>query len=324
MSMSVYLQKSALPNTVEAGEFHFIDDSCVAFDHDENQLMLSTRYDRCQTTMEQTDSDIVYSNVVKYSHVVPVPDTEITRDVVEIMVDVQCRLGRQQILDRFFNPISSSIEVSEVGYGNFTLTFDRYTDEQFDSNPENPEAPILLGDRVFFGVTLTSVPGLTVFIDNCWSTPSPDPLDPKQHSLISRGCQNDATLQMYNDISPTFKSFSLDAFTFIGDYSQVFVHCEALVCFENDDTSRCSQGCVSRRRRAPGALGGQSSAPRVVSGGPFKLEKNAKGYHGDEKSLATGITTVTMLVVALVCLVIGLGATLTAVKLRRHHPTGTP
>ncbi|XP_071504002.1 ZP domain-containing protein-like [Diadema antillarum] len=315
MSMVVYLQKTTLPNTVEAGNFHFNDDSCLAFDHDENHVMLSTRYDRCQTTMEETESDIIFSNVVKYSHTIPVQDAEITRDMVEIEVDVQCKLKRQQILDRFFNPVSSAIEVSEVGFGNFTLTFDRFTDEQFDTNPEDPEAPILLGDRVFFGVTLTSVPGLTVFIDNCWSTPSPDPLDPKQYSLISRGCPADSTIEMStDDFGPKFQTFSFQSYTFIGDYSQVFVHCEALVCFERDEDSRCSQGCVSRSRRAPRDPRGQSSTPRIVSRGPLRMADKEQGKvsRSTNGTIALGVGT------GLVFIVLGVAAGLIILKICRR------
>ncbi|XP_071506202.1 scavenger receptor cysteine-rich domain-containing protein DMBT1-like, partial [Diadema antillarum] len=313
MTLTVYLLKSVLPDMVNASDFHFIDDSCIAVDHDENQLMMSTRYDRCQTMMEQTNSAIIYSNKVRYLHIRPELDTEITRDMVDITVDVQCELERQQVLSRFFNPVSSAIEISEVGFGNFILSFDRYSDEQFDNNPEDPEAPILLGDRVFFGVTLTSVPELTVFIDNCWSTPSPDPLDSTQYTLITRGCAVDSTLEMSTDLRPKFEAFSLDGYSFVGNFSQVYVHCEVLVCFEDDGTSRCSQGCMTRSRRSAEALLGQSSTPRVVSRGPFHLADQEQAQY----SMSTNTTILVGMVTGLVCLFLGAVITLIIVKFSR-------
>ncbi|XP_072178139.1 scavenger receptor cysteine-rich domain-containing protein DMBT1-like [Diadema setosum] len=265
------------------------------------------------TTMQETPeltTEAVEQETVSLSDEL---DTEITRDMVDITVDVQCELERQQVLSRFFNPVSSAIEISEVGFGNFILSFDRYSDKQFDTNPENLEAPILLGDRVFFGVTLTSVSELTVFIDNCWSTPSPDPLDFTQYTLITRGCAVDSTLEMSTDLRPKFEAFSLDGYSFVGNFSQVYVHCEVLVCFEDDGTSRCSQGCVTRNRRSPEALLGQSSTPRVVSRGPFHLADQEQAQY----SMSTNTTILVGMVTGLVCLFLGAVITLIIVKFSR-------
>eukprot|EP00057_Strongylocentrotus_purpuratus_P023086 XP_011677560.1 PREDICTED: CUB and zona pellucida-like domain-containing protein 1 [Strongylocentrotus purpuratus] len=266
VSMTLIMDRSLLEISDDARDVHFENESCVGYDHDSQNVAITTMYDRCGTTQEQDDNYIIFTNMVTYYKPRPENGTNelITREHY-LQIPVTCYLERTQVLEESFLPEENLYVSEKKGYGDFSLNLDRYTNSGF-YQPTNDSGEVTLGTPLYFGVRLTSVTNLTLLIEACWATSSPDPGDDPRYDIIKNGCAVDSTTVIYNLASPTFKGFSIDAFTFIGDNDEVYVHCSILICDDNDSGSRCAQGCISRSRRSLKNTGFQSKLHTITNG----------------------------------------------------------
>ncbi|XP_071477174.1 ZP domain-containing protein-like [Diadema antillarum] len=271
---------------------------------------------------------VVFSNVVTYNSQQPILGTNITREHA-LQISVRCELDRRQVLGESFLPITGKISLWEVGYGNFSLSLDRYTDQTFNEVVVDDQAEVGLGDPLYFAGNLMSVGGLAVFIEKCWATPTPYPNNRKSYTFLSDGCAEDPTLQILYHSDPSFQPFIIDAFTFIEENPEVFVHCEVLVCDSDDPTSRCVQGCQSRVRRSGRQRRGTRSAPHLISNGPLSL-KSARSSENDEQTssssfeiqpmgLAVGVAIGAVVVFACLAVVMAIGVIFLRTFRRRDH-----
>ncbi|XP_072176515.1 scavenger receptor cysteine-rich domain-containing protein DMBT1-like [Diadema setosum] len=293
-SMTLYVDRSLLDSQDGPGDIHFIDDNCVGYYHDFDHVAITTRYDRCGTIQEQEADYIKFYNKVTYYTPRDRSGTNqiITREHI-LQINVTCRLEREETLSEIFYPIRDSVTASELGYGEFTITMERYTDWTFNWEAAD-SALVELGQELYFGVKLVAYSDLTLFIESCWATRTPNPLDAIRYSLIENGCAEDSTVTFRN-LGQLFKGFTVDAFAFIGDYEQVYVHCDILVCDNGEWNSRCSRGCVSRAKRDVQSTGSQSN-PHTVSLGPLSAA-NVEG--GNSRGAAdTSASSFNYLVIA--------------------------
>eukprot|EP00057_Strongylocentrotus_purpuratus_P022285 XP_011676759.1 PREDICTED: ZP domain-containing protein-like [Strongylocentrotus purpuratus] len=266
-TMTVLLDRALLENNGDATDVHYEDQSCVGYDYTGSRIAVTTRYDDCDTVSEQTDDVIKYSNVVTYFKPTGENGSLITRDF-RLKIPVTCEIKRRSLLGSSFKPKLGIVSFSETGFGNFSLTLDRYSDISFTSPAPDPDALVYLGETLYFGVTLDAVSDLTLFLDRCWATPDVYPMNPIEFIFVKDGCGLDPTVG-FHDIQRLIKGFSIDAFAFIGEYPEVYLHCDVLVC-DTDPASRCSQGCVTRAKRsAAGQPRGSSSKPHTISNGPM-------------------------------------------------------
>ncbi|XP_041456957.1 deleted in malignant brain tumors 1 protein-like [Lytechinus variegatus] len=312
-SMTVYLDRRLLANGTQSEDIHFEnvhDDGCTGRDHNNNQIVLYTRYNRCSTRLKETDTKIIYSNMVTYHTPRPILGTVITRENI-LKIPVACELDRHRLLGDSFVPKTGEIVFNETGYGDFSLRLDRYADATFDEFADDNEGEIILGEHLYFAVNLTSVAGLSVFIENCWATPSYYPNDQKSYNFLTNGCPDDPTMAMLHSSDPSFAKFVIDAFTFIDENPQVFLHCEVLVC-NDEPLSRCAQGCQSRFRRGSRHTRGTSSTPHLISNGPLSTvhssltaESHDDAVVSAESGVLIGLfACITCLIVAMVAVVL--------------------
>ena len=110
----------------------------------------------------------------------------ITRDF-RLKIPVTCEIKRRSLLGSSFKPKLGIVSFSETGYGNFSLTLDRYSDISFTSPAPDPDALVYLGETLFFGVTLDAVSDLTLFLDRCWATPDVYPMNPIEFTFVKDG-----------------------------------------------------------------------------------------------------------------------------------------
>ncbi|XP_072172634.1 ZP domain-containing protein-like [Diadema setosum] len=278
-SMTVFIDKSLLSDD-SANNVHFEDETCGSFDYDPEYVALNTSYDMCRTKMMVTDDKIIYSNVVTYYSAQAINGTDITRDK-NLQVSVQCELDRRQLLEENYLTVTGVISYREAGFGNFSLSLARYRDDSFDSPIVDDQSEVELGDPLYFAVELLSVRGLAVFIENCWATPTPYPNSHKRYAFLTDGCEEDPTLEIIDHSDPSFQPFIIEAFTFIKENPEVFIHCQVLVCDNEDPTSRCVQGCQSRNRRSVRQPRGTKSAPHLISNGPLFLRRDGTSHMED-------------------------------------------
>ena len=99
-------------------------------------------------------------------------------------------------------------------------------------------------------------------------------------------CLLDSTLRLTKP-TRTRMDFSLEAFKFLGEYSEVYTHCIIAVCHSSDAGNRCQQGCTTsgRRRRQlamNSTLSDNISSEQTLTQGPFR---RAGGRRRREKEI---------------------------------------
>nr|XP_054770412.1 LOW QUALITY PROTEIN: cubilin-like [Lytechinus pictus] len=293
-SMTVLVDRALLVPGDGATDVFLADGSCVGYDHDSVKVAISTSFDDCGTTLEETEDIITFSNVITQFQPRSKHGETVTRDAIH-NIPVTCSFDRHIILGNSYKPQVGVVSFSEIGFGNFSLDLARYKDANFAEQAVEDER-IPLGEPVFFAVNLTAVTDVTVLIESCWATPHPYPFDQAKYHIITDGCAKDPTVVFYDNVidDPMMSAFSLQAFGFVGEYDQVFIHCEVLVCDGSDSSSRCDQGCVSQRAKRTAAIPqvrGSSSQPHTISNGPISPQRKRRGIDasGHAQSLSGNI-----------------------------------
>ncbi|CAH1266756.1 TECTA [Branchiostoma lanceolatum] len=127
--------------------------------------------------------------------------------------------------------------------------------------------PVTVNNMLHFGVAVASdVSGVVMFVENCKATPTSNHDDAKQYYIIRNGCEEDDTLEELETSDPISRQYAIRAFRFINE-TMVYLHCDVMVCLEDDPDSRCSRGCEAppaRRRREVSA--GMQQRAAVVQG----------------------------------------------------------
>ncbi|XP_063966472.1 deleted in malignant brain tumors 1 protein-like isoform X2 [Lytechinus pictus] len=267
-SMTLIMDKDLLEIGDHASDVHFDDESCVGYYHDMSHVAITTPYDGCGTKQEVTEDSVIYTNMVTFYKPRPQigSDGVITREHY-LQTIVRCSLEREQVLGVFYEPKTGIVLIEEEGYGEFSLSLERYTGPGFNQLT-NDTGKVILGTPLYYGIQLASVANLTLLADSCWATNSPNPLSYARYDIIDGGCGVDSTVYIPGWFSQSFTGFKVDAFAFIRDYEEVFIHCSILICDNEDPDNRCSQGCVSRYRRSP-QLTGSRSKPHTITSGPI-------------------------------------------------------
>ncbi|KAM4697757.1 uromodulin-like [Rhinophrynus dorsalis] len=86
-----------------------------------------------------------------------------------------------------------------------------------------------------------------IVMKNCYATPSASPDDPVKYYIIKNSCPNkqDKTINVAENGVGSQAKFSLQLFTFVGNYSSVHLHCELYLC--DNRTSICIPSCSGAR-----------------------------------------------------------------------------
>ncbi|KFQ48888.1 CUB and zona pellucida-like domain-containing protein 1, partial [Pelecanus crispus] len=106
-----------------------------------------------------------------------------------------------------------------------------------------------LNQTLFTQVSLHSTdPNLLVFVDTCIASPQPDFGSPT-YDLIRSGCSKDDTVVTYPPLEH-YGRFKFNAFRFLHGSPSVYLQCDILICDSNNANSRCTEGCISRQKRA--------------------------------------------------------------------------
>ncbi|XP_041482233.1 deleted in malignant brain tumors 1 protein-like [Lytechinus variegatus] len=267
-SMTLIMDKDLLEIGDHASDVHFEDESCFGYYHDMSHVAITTPYDGCGTKQEVTEDSVIYTNIVTFYKPRPElgSDGVITREHY-LQTTVRCSLEREQVLGVSYEPKTGIVLIEEEGYGEFSLSLERYTGLGFNQLA-NDTGKVILGTPLYYGIQLASVANLTLLADSCWATNSPNPLGYARYDIIEEGCGVDSTVYIPRWFSQSFTGFQVDAFAFIRDYEEVFIHCSILICDNEDPDNRCSQGCVSRYRRSPQSTGSRSK-PHTITSGPI-------------------------------------------------------
>ncbi|KAJ6660179.1 hypothetical protein lerEdw1_018106 [Lerista edwardsae] len=131
--------------------------------------------------------------------------------------------------------------------GNFSVSMMLYKDPNFEDMWTT--IPFLtLEDNIYVKVKM--VPGnLIIRLENCWSTPTKDPIHAIQYSFMKDSCAqsiNDDTMSIIMNGEGEEAMFRIQMFKFVGtSYNHVFLHCTVLIC--HGTAAACKPNCTNDR-----------------------------------------------------------------------------
>ena len=82
-----------------------------------------------------------------------------------------------------------SVSVSlPLGFGNFTFETNMFQTDKYISKFTEFPVKVKLGESIYLQVQLKSnATGLSMLLENCWATPTPNENDSRSYSLITDG-----------------------------------------------------------------------------------------------------------------------------------------
>ncbi|CAH1267266.1 CUZD1 [Branchiostoma lanceolatum] len=176
-------------------------------------------------------------------------------------------------------PVPAPSVIVINGEGTFTFRMELYRTDGFLQPYSQGEFPVEVGvnDQVYFGITAeASISGLVLFVENCRATPTSNKEDPTQYYIIQDGCETDDTLREYPSEESASARFGFSAFKFNNNpQPYVYLHCDVMVCLENNGGSRCDQGCVGARRRRRETAGAGIEGRTSLVQGPIVLVQDS-------------------------------------------------
>ncbi|XP_030839597.1 CUB and zona pellucida-like domain-containing protein 1 [Strongylocentrotus purpuratus] len=258
-------------------------------------------------TANEDNTTITFSNVITYAKPGSEDGTAITRKY-HMQVRDECCLKKEEVISGSFRPQLGEVSFSDKGSGDFSLRLERFQTDAFDESESETTSVVGKGDDLYFGVYLESVPGVGMFIDSCWATTTQDSDAEPHYSLISSGCPDDETVAIYRLLGLNREGFSFSAFAFVGDYTEVYIHCSVKVCGAAKAQSFRDAGCPSespppdRKRRSSSVMSTQT-----ISNGPIYIRRSTSDMAIDLSSYNPLAMLLLGMIATLVAMVILMG-----------------
>ncbi|XP_060130789.1 deleted in malignant brain tumors 1 protein-like isoform X2 [Zootoca vivipara] len=275
-------------------------------------------YSGCGTVRKQSNNDtITYTNIIKTS----ASGYIITRRK-NFQFHIMCEMNAKSVVETMFIA-QNSIDITERKHGNYSVALSFYESSSFDVSVRSFPYVVPLDQVLYLQATLNSSdPNLVLFLDTCVTSPYPGDFTTLTYDLIKHGCVRDPTfLNLRFNSSNNNVRFKFNSFKFLYEHNQIYLQCKLVVCKAYDYSSRCYQGCLTRRKRETDNL--QDKVDVVV--GPVKLRKEtnedkrqelAKSVNLEKKEALSPLTVTTVLLAAMVFVLSGL---LISSKLRRKN-----
>nr|XP_009491586.1 PREDICTED: CUB and zona pellucida-like domain-containing protein 1 [Pelecanus crispus] len=281
--MKVVLSKSYLAS-LGYNETHLQlnDPSCSPFITD--SAIFSFPLASCGTTKKDDGHSITYTNIISLS----ATGNIITRQK-SIQIIVKCKMEHNSTVEIIYVTKNNIIQnVTAVGRYNVSMTF--YDSASFSKPVLQSPYYVDLNQTLFTQVSLHSTdPNLLVFVDTCIASPQPDFGSPT-YDLIRSGCSKDDTVVTYPPLEH-YGRFKFNAFRFLHGSPSVYLQCDILICDSNNANSRCTEGCISRQKRAISSYMWKTNT--VV--GPIRLKRDLRSAdHSESLTKADAEETVNL------------------------------
>ncbi|NXG58053.1 CUZD1 protein, partial [Hemiprocne comata] len=269
-SMKIVLSKSYLAS-LHYNETHLQlnDPSCHPLVTD--SVIFSFPLASCGTIKKDDGHSITYTNTISLS----ATGSIITRQK-NIEIIAKCKMENNSTLEVIYITKNNVIQ-NATAMGSYNVSMSFYDSESF-SQPV-PQSPyyVDLNQNLFAQVSLHSTdPNLLVFVDTCVASPQPD-FGSLTYDLIRSGCNKDDTVVTYPPLKH-YGRFKFNAFRFLKSFPSVYLQCDVVICDSNTADSRCTQGCVSRQKRA---LSTHTWKANTVVG-PIRLKRDLRSADHSE------------------------------------------
>ncbi|KAJ8040728.1 Deleted in malignant brain tumors 1 protein [Holothuria leucospilota] len=279
-SFQVDIPKQLLDGTYYANDFYFSGDphdySCRGFNNGNLYISLNSSLTGCGTRFINNGSEILYENMVE---IYPSDGNSIV-DFLGVEIPITCEYNSSERVQTHFKTINDVIK--KTAKGSFEFDFAMYTDISYAVRYYSYPVNTSLNEELYFRAELIRSAGnLEIHLRSCRATPSPDYDDAVVYEFIRAGCGfNNAPVRVLTPNRPTQADFEITSFRFRKDLSnpesQVWVHCEVVVCDVNDTNSECRYGCEQTRHR------------RSAETSPLKVKRMVQGpilLKGEKSSL---------------------------------------
>ncbi|CAO2583598.1 CUB and zona pellucida-like domain-containing protein 1 [Lemmus lemmus] len=209
-----------------------------------NVIEFSIPLHECGTIKKIEDHTISYTNIIAFTES---PMSAVITRQKHLQIVVTCEMEYNSTVEIMYITEDDIIQNQSV-QGKYNTSMALYESSSFEDRIQDSPYYVDLNQTLYVQVTLhTSDPSLVVFLDTCRASPTSDFASPT-YDLINSGCSQDETCQVY-PLSGHYGRFQFNAFKFLRHLSSVYLKCKILICDTNDETSRCNQGCISRRKR---------------------------------------------------------------------------
>ncbi|XP_062981765.1 pancreatic secretory granule membrane major glycoprotein GP2-like [Elgaria multicarinata webbii] len=227
---------------------------------------IKTNFTDCGTRMDSDGAHIIFTNTIQNNF-----SDVITRTFINITFACRYPINYMVQQPNGENKISVDIRTITLNTedGNFSVSMMLYKDQYFEDMWTT--IPFLtLEDNIF--VKIKMVPGnLIIRLENCWSTPTKDPIYVVQYSFIKESCPKmvkDETLSIITNGEGEEATFRIQMFKFVGiSYNHVFLHCTVQICHSTAAVCKpnCTDDSLTRNKREVTTF-----SNHMVSYGPIK------------------------------------------------------
>ncbi|XP_075360511.1 CUB and zona pellucida-like domain-containing protein 1 [Mycteria americana] len=230
-----------------------------------NSVIFSFPLASCGTIKKEEGQSITYTNIISLS----TTGNIITRQK-SIQIIAKCKMENNSTLEVIYVTKNNIIQnTTAVGRYNVSMSF--YDSASFSKPIRQSPYYVDLNQTLFAEVSLHSTdPNLLVFVDTCIASPQPD-FGSLTYDLIRSGCNKDDTVVTYPPLKH-YGRFKFNAFRFLRSFPSVYLQCDILICDSNNTNSRCTEGCISRQKRAISSYTWKTNT--VV--GPIRLKRDLR------------------------------------------------
>ncbi|XP_043960303.1 uncharacterized protein LOC122824126 [Gambusia affinis] len=280
--MTVALEKASMPDISE--EFLSLRDPSCTLTTNGTHILGTMSFSTCGTKLEDKGDYIVFKNEI---HSI-VRSNEIIIRRNNVKVDFYCEFPKTISISNFYSLHQADYIFTESSFGSFGYSFEIFQDGNFTSRvpPNAYPVQVKMMEMIYMGIQAVSeLPNVTLFVESCKGTPDNNPDNPMYYNLIQNGCVKDETFKIHPSNQTTF-NFEIQAFKFNGDYDQVYITCNVILCEPGNPFSRCAQGCLSepsRRRRRDLSM---ETTGHYITQGPLQVVGPAgPSSHADHKKI---------------------------------------
>ncbi|KAM4631553.1 uromodulin-like [Discoglossus pictus] len=255
---------------------HLKDNSCTSFIEREDiskvKMIMIPRNGSCGAYLHVNESHITYINTVYLS---PKSDAVIKRN--EALINFYCSYPKNMEVSLWVavNPMISSVSFTFGGTGKYSAKMALFQYSDYSTPYQGPEVWLTTTSMLYVGVMVEEAMDsqFVLVMKNCYATPTAENWHPVKYYIIKNNClnRNDPTISIDQNGQSYQGCFSLQVFKFIGNYDQVYLHCEVRLCDTTFES--CFPQCSGVR-----SLTNDGAATQNLTIGPLRLQGSAQVF----------------------------------------------
>ncbi|XP_075422144.1 uromodulin-like isoform X2 [Ascaphus truei] len=258
----------------DTSAIHLRDHSCTSFiERDEKSYVtieMLPRSGYCGAQFQTNASHLTYINTV---YLIPKSDGLIKRSEAHVNFYCAYPMNMEVSLWIAVTPLVSTVNFFVGGTGSYSAKMALFRYSDYSMPYEGTEVWLTTESMLYVGIMVeeNKESNFALVMKNCYATPTSENWHPVKYYIIKNNCpnHNDPTISVAQNGVSLQGRFSLQVFTFIGSYNQVYLHCEIRLCDKTSET--CNPECSGRR------LGSKDdgAATKNLSLGPLRHKASA-------------------------------------------------